>query len=118
MKRECATRFSYAAQQVSGVWSWVRDAEHVEKAFDFSGMGASCWGTSAPTAPIRPCARNLKVLIEYAKKNSISYGSAGNGTLTHLAMGQLKQAANFEAVHAPYRGIAPGLTDLMGGRPR
>jgi 2-methylcitrate dehydratase PrpD len=31
---------SYAAQQVSGVWSWERDAEHVEKAFDFSGMGA------------------------------------------------------------------------------
>ena len=31
---------SYAAQQVSGIWSWVRDAEHVEKAFDFSGMGA------------------------------------------------------------------------------
>ncbi len=27
---------SYAAQQVSGIWSWVRDAEHVEKAFDFS----------------------------------------------------------------------------------
>src|SRR5688572_6712075 len=26
---------SYAAQQVSGLWSWVRDAEHVEKAFDF-----------------------------------------------------------------------------------
>ena len=25
---------SYAAQQVSGIWSWVRDAEHVEKAFD------------------------------------------------------------------------------------
>jgi len=31
---------SYAAQQVSGVWSWVRDEDHVEKAFDFSGMGA------------------------------------------------------------------------------
>jgi 2-methylcitrate dehydratase PrpD len=31
---------SYAVQQVSGVWSWVRDVEHVEKAFDFSGMGA------------------------------------------------------------------------------
>jgi len=31
---------SYAAQQVSGVWSWVRDTEHVEKAFDFAGMGA------------------------------------------------------------------------------
>jgi 2-methylcitrate dehydratase PrpD len=31
---------SYAAQQASGVWSWVRDREHVEKAFDFGGMGA------------------------------------------------------------------------------
>jgi 2-methylcitrate dehydratase PrpD len=31
---------SYAAQQASGVWSWERDSEHVEKAFDFSGMGA------------------------------------------------------------------------------
>lgn len=31
---------SYAAQQVSGVWSWDRDLEHVEKAFDFAGMGA------------------------------------------------------------------------------
>ena len=31
---------SYAAQQTSGLWSWVRDEDHVEKAFDFSGMGA------------------------------------------------------------------------------
>jgi len=31
---------SYAVQQISGVWSWVRDVEHIEKAFDFSGMGA------------------------------------------------------------------------------
>jgi 2-methylcitrate dehydratase PrpD len=38
---------SYAAQQVSGVWSWPRDAEHVEKAFDFSGMGARNGVTAA-----------------------------------------------------------------------
>ena len=31
---------SYAAQQVSGLWSWTRDNEHIEKAFDFGGMGA------------------------------------------------------------------------------
>jgi 2-methylcitrate dehydratase PrpD len=31
---------SYAAQQVSGVWSWDRDEDHIEKAFDFSGMGS------------------------------------------------------------------------------
>ena len=39
---ETAMRYaiSYGVQQVSGVWSWVRDPEHIEKAFDFSGMGA------------------------------------------------------------------------------
>jgi len=46
---EKGTRYalSYAAQQVSGIWSWVRDAEHVEKAFDFSGMGARNGVTAA-----------------------------------------------------------------------
>jgi 2-methylcitrate dehydratase PrpD len=38
---------SYAAQQVSGIWSWVRDAGHVENAFDFSGMGARNGVTAA-----------------------------------------------------------------------
>lgn len=31
---------SYGAQQVSGLWSWVDDEDHIEKAFDFAGMGA------------------------------------------------------------------------------
>jgi 2-methylcitrate dehydratase PrpD len=31
---------SYAAQQVSGLWSWVKDTDHIEKSFDFAGMGA------------------------------------------------------------------------------
>jgi 2-methylcitrate dehydratase PrpD len=46
---EAKTRYalSYAAQQVSGLWSWVKDAEHVEKAFDFSGMGARNGVTAA-----------------------------------------------------------------------
>jgi 2-methylcitrate dehydratase PrpD len=38
---------SYAAQQVSGVWSWERDLEHIEKAFDFAGMGARNGVTAA-----------------------------------------------------------------------
>ncbi len=39
---EKETRFaiSYSAQQVSGLWSWVKDEDHIEKAFDFAGMGA------------------------------------------------------------------------------
>jgi len=31
---------SYSSQQVSGLWSWVKDRDHIEKAFDFAGMGA------------------------------------------------------------------------------
>jgi 2-methylcitrate dehydratase PrpD len=38
---------SYAAQQVSGLWSWTRDTDHVEKAFDFAGMGARNGVTAA-----------------------------------------------------------------------
>jgi 2-methylcitrate dehydratase PrpD len=38
---------SYAAQQVSGIWSWTRDSEHIEKAFDFGGMGARNGVTAA-----------------------------------------------------------------------
>jgi 2-methylcitrate dehydratase PrpD len=46
---EQATRYalSYAAQQVSGIWSWARDTEHVEKAFDFAGMSARNGVTAA-----------------------------------------------------------------------
>jgi 2-methylcitrate dehydratase PrpD len=38
---------SYGAQQVSGLWSWVQDQDHIEKAFDFSGMGARNGVTAA-----------------------------------------------------------------------
>jgi 2-methylcitrate dehydratase PrpD len=38
---------SYSAQQVSGLWSWVDDHDHIEKAFDFGGMGARNGVTAA-----------------------------------------------------------------------
>lgn len=60
-------------------------------------------------------ASDLKSLVAWAKANKASYGSAGQGSLTHLAMEQLKQAAGFDAVHAAYRGIGPAITDLLGG---
>jgi 2-methylcitrate dehydratase PrpD len=39
-ERRMRFAISYAAQQVSGLWSWVNDEQHIEKAFDFAGMGA------------------------------------------------------------------------------
>ena len=38
--QECVFVLSFAAQQASGIPSWNRDPEHIEKAFDFGGMGA------------------------------------------------------------------------------
>ena len=63
-------------------------------------------------------ANTLKEFIAYAKANpsSVSYGSAGQGTLTHLAMEQLKEEAGINLAHAPYRGIGPALTDLLGAQ--
>jgi len=56
--------------------------------------------------------------VDYLRKNParVSYGSAGQGSLTHLTMELFKQAANVFAVHLPYRGIAPAFTDLLGGQ--
>ncbi|MCL4690648.1 MAG: tripartite tricarboxylate transporter substrate binding protein [Burkholderiales bacterium] len=61
-------------------------------------------------------ATDAKSLIEYAKANKVSYGSAGQGSLTHLAMEQFRTAAGFEAVHAAYRGMGPAITDILGGQ--
>ena len=56
--------------------------------------------------------------VAYVKKNPgrLSYGSAGQGSLTHLTMELFKQQINSFMVHIPYRGIALAFTDLIGGQ--
>lgn len=51
-----------------------------------------------------------------SRPGSTSYGSAGQGSLTHLTMELFKQAIGAYMVHLPYRGIAPAFTDLLGGQ--
>lgn len=62
--------------------------------------------------------KTVKEFIEYVKKNpgKVSYGSAGQGSLTHLTMELFKQQINSFMVHIPYRGIAPAFSDLIGGQ--
>src|SRR5262249_48793522 len=50
-----------------------------------------------------------------ASPRRINYGSAGAGTITHLAMELLKTEAKIDLVHVPYRGAAPAINDLIGG---
>jgi len=63
-------------------------------------------------------ADTLRDFIAYAKANAgkLSYGSSGPGTLTHLAMEQLKVTAGLDIVHVPYRGIGPAFADILGGQ--
>ncbi len=62
--------------------------------------------------------KNVKEFVQYAKDNAskMNYGSAGQGTLTHLSMEQFKIQAGFESTHVPYRGIGPAFTDILGGQ--
>ncbi|MEI7538502.1 MAG: tripartite tricarboxylate transporter substrate binding protein [Comamonadaceae bacterium] len=62
--------------------------------------------------------KTVKEFIDYVRKNPgrISYGSAGQGSLTHLTMELFKQQIQSFMVHIPYRGIAPAFTDLIGGQ--
>jgi tripartite-type tricarboxylate transporter receptor subunit TctC len=64
-------------------------------------------------------ARTLPEFIDYAKANpgKLSYGSGGVGGITHITAELFKQeAGGLDIVHVPYRGVAPALTDLLGGQ--
>ena len=50
-----------------------------------------------------------------AKPGSITYGSAGNGSINHLAGEWLAQAAGIELVHVPYKGGAPAAAAVAAG---
>ncbi|MGY8525687.1 tripartite tricarboxylate transporter substrate binding protein [Paracidovorax citrulli] len=60
---------------------------------------------------------SVKDLIAYMKANkkTLSYGSAGTGTSTHLEAELFKSMAGVDMTHIPYKGSAPALTDLVGG---
>jgi tripartite-type tricarboxylate transporter receptor subunit TctC len=63
-------------------------------------------------------ANSLAELISYAKANpgKVNFGSAGAGSITHLAGELLKSEAKIDIVHVPYKGAAPAVTDLIGGQ--
>jgi tripartite-type tricarboxylate transporter receptor subunit TctC len=62
--------------------------------------------------------RNVSEFIAYAKANpgKMSIASSGIGTSLHLSGELFKAMAGVQFVHVPYRGSAPGLTDVMSGQ--
>jgi tripartite-type tricarboxylate transporter receptor subunit TctC len=77
--------------------------------------------TSAPLALVVPTKSPFKTVEEFlafvrANPNKLSYGSAGNGSASHLATVLLARLGKFEATHVPYRGAGPALNDLVSGQ--
>ena len=63
-------------------------------------------------------AKSVSDLIALAKQRpgEINYASAGSGSSTHLAMELLLDKAGIALNHVPYKGTAPGMTDLLAGQ--
>jgi tripartite-type tricarboxylate transporter receptor subunit TctC len=84
---------------------------------DFAGIGrigsAPTMLVVHPSVPVH----SVKELIAYAKAHpgEINYGSAGIGTVGHLAGELLGTMAGVKLTHVPYKGTGPAITDLLGG---
>lgn len=63
-------------------------------------------------------ANTVQEFVKYAQENKgkLSYGSAGNGNVTHLAAFQVVQHYRIDAAHVPYKGSAPADVDLVAGQ--
>ena len=62
--------------------------------------------------------RDVRELIEYAKKNpgKLTYGSSGTGAASHLSAELFKSLAGIEMLHVPYKGTGQAVTDLLAGQ--
>jgi tripartite-type tricarboxylate transporter receptor subunit TctC len=85
---------------------------------DFQGVAlvaiADAVATVNPAVPVH----DLKELVAYGRANpgKLNYLNPGNGSSIHLAAELLKNYAKFDMTSVPYRGIPPGMTDLLEGR--
>jgi tripartite-type tricarboxylate transporter receptor subunit TctC len=60
--------------------------------------------------------KNLKELVDYAKKSKtpLNFASTGSGSVAHLAGELLKRQAGIEMAHIPYKGASPAVAALLG----
>ena len=63
-------------------------------------------------------AHSMADVLSLARKapGKYSFGSSGNGTFSHLLMELMKKSQQVQMTHVPYKGVAPALTDLIGGQ--
>jgi tripartite-type tricarboxylate transporter receptor subunit TctC len=84
---------------------------------DFIALG-QIW--SAPQALVVSSNSRFKSVADlvkaaHEKPGTVTFGSAGVGTTTHLSILLLQQTANISLTHVPYRGTSNSITDIMAG---
>jgi tripartite-type tricarboxylate transporter receptor subunit TctC len=65
-----------------------------------------------PDAPFK----SVSELIEQGRKSTLTFGSAGNGSVNHLLGVMFNMNTGTQLTHVPYKGAAPAMQDLMGGQ--
>ena len=86
---------------------------------DFTPIAMVAGTPNILVVPASVPASSLREFIAWAKTQpgKLAYGSAGQGSLTHLAMEQLKLAADVpDITHVAYKGIGPAFADILGGQ--
>jgi tripartite-type tricarboxylate transporter receptor subunit TctC len=87
----------------------------------FKDLSPITMGVNFPNILVVNAGTGIKTFAEYiayAKKNpkKLEYASTGPGSASHLAGELLDEMAGINTVHVPYKGGAPALQDLLGGR--
>jgi len=84
---------------------------------DFEPVTMLAASTSVLTVRAELPIKSVQELIAYARANpgTLTYGSIGTGSTTHLAGEMLRMLSGIGILHVPYKGAAPVMTELLGG---
>jgi tripartite-type tricarboxylate transporter receptor subunit TctC len=84
---------------------------------DFAPVSTICFGPGLlvvhPSLPVKTLTE--LIALAKAKPGALTYASSGTGAPSHLAVELIKTMAGIDMVHVPYRSMAPGITELLGG---
>ncbi len=85
---------------------------------DFAGLALLATSPSLVIVPETHPARTLEELIQAGKQRpgSLTYGSAGVGSATHLAGEYFRSEAKLQMVHVPYKGVQEAVTGVIAGQ--
>jgi tripartite-type tricarboxylate transporter receptor subunit TctC len=101
----------------------LADGDHLQSVpydalADFQPVALVAMATSVATVNPSVPVKTLKELVEYGRANpgKLNYLNPGNGSSIHLSAELLKNRYTFDMTSVPYRGIPPGMSDLIEGR--